>query len=111
MFDLSPLKLLALLGFAVIVFGPDRLPKMIVGALRTIRRIRELSADATQEIKKELGPGFQEFDLHDLGLKELEKSFRLDERGVGPVRAVQSPEGISPASKPPGDPGHAQGGG
>jgi sec-independent protein translocase protein TatB len=69
MFDLAPLKLVALLVLAVVIFGPDKLPKLIADATRMLRAVREFSDKAKQDIREELGPEFQEFEFQDLNPK------------------------------------------
>lgn len=65
-FDVSPLEAVTLAVVAVFIFGPDRLPTMIAEAMRVLRKIREFTDSAKQDIRKELGPGFEEFDFQDL---------------------------------------------
>ncbi|MEU6322735.1 sec-independent translocase [Streptomyces sp. NPDC047009] len=68
-FDVSPLEAVTLAVVAVFIFGPDKLPKMIVEAMRVLRKVREFTESAKQDIRKELGPGFEEFDFQDLNPK------------------------------------------
>ncbi|MGW9029984.1 Sec-independent protein translocase subunit TatB [Streptomyces sp. NPDC055722] len=68
-FDISPVEVVTLAVVAVFIFGPDKLPKMITEAMRVLRRVREFSSSAKQDIRKELGPGFEELDFQDLNLK------------------------------------------
>ncbi|MER5604209.1 sec-independent translocase [Streptomyces sp. NPDC002265] len=66
---MSPLEAVMLAVVAVFIFGPDKLPKMIAEAMRVLRKVREFTESAKQDIRKELGPGFEEFDLQDLNPK------------------------------------------
>ena len=68
-FDIGPIKLVALVILAVVIFGPDKLPKLISEAMGFIRKIREFSESAKQDIRKELGPEFQDFEFEDLNPK------------------------------------------
>ncbi|MYR63862.1 Sec-independent protein translocase TatB, partial [Streptomyces sp. SID625] len=54
--DIGLPELATLIVLAMLVFGPDKLPKMIQDVVRTIRKIREFSESAKQDIRKELGP-------------------------------------------------------
>ncbi|QMU69376.1 sec-independent translocase [Streptacidiphilus sp. P02-A3a] len=65
-FDIGPLKLVALAVIAVVVFGPDKLPKLIADAMRLLRTIRQFSDSAKQDIREELGPDFEGFEFEDL---------------------------------------------
>ncbi|MDX2920185.1 MULTISPECIES: sec-independent translocase [Streptomyces] len=92
--DIGALELLTLGVLAVLVFGPDKLPKLIQDVTRTIRKIREFSDSAKEDIRSELGPQFKDFEFEDLnpktfvrkqlmdgnddlGLKEIRESFDL----------------------------------
>ncbi|MFG2644454.1 sec-independent translocase [Streptomyces sp. NPDC048370] len=92
--DLGILELVTLVVLAVLIFGPDKLPKVIQDASRFIRKIREFSESAKQDIRTELGPEFKDFEFEDLNpktflrkqldgnedlkeLKELRSSFDL----------------------------------
>jgi sec-independent protein translocase protein TatB len=68
-FDIGPIKLVALVILAVVIFGPDKLPKLVSEAMGFIRKIREFSETAKQDIRKELGPEFQDFEFEDLNPK------------------------------------------
>jgi sec-independent protein translocase protein TatB len=91
-FDVSPLEVVALAVIAVFIFGPDKLPKMITEAMRFLRRIKEFSSSATQDIRNELGPGFEEFDFQDLNLKTfMRKQLTVhgDEYGMKDVQDLR----------------------
>jgi sec-independent protein translocase protein TatB len=53
---------LALLG--LFIFGPERLPKVIGDALRTIRNLRDMARNATQDLSREMGTDIRLEDLH-----------------------------------------------
>ena len=69
MFDISPFKLVALVVLAVIIFGPDKLPKLISEAMGFVRKVRAFSESAKEDIRKELGPEFKDFEFEDLNPK------------------------------------------
>ncbi len=64
--DLSFGKLLVLAVIAIVVFGPDQLPKMARQAGATLRELRKLADGATRDIREGLGPEFADFDVRDL---------------------------------------------
>ncbi len=66
MFDLSLTKILILAVIALIVFGPNELPKVASQAGRFLRDLRRIAEGATAELKEGLGPEFQNFQLEDL---------------------------------------------
>lgn len=85
--DIGPLELVALVVLAVLVFGPDKLPKMIQDVTRTIRKIREFSESAKADIREELGPEFKDFEFEDLNPKAfLRKQLDNDELGLKEIR-------------------------
>ncbi len=65
-FDLSIGKILVLAVIALVVFGPDQLPKMASQAGRTLRELRRLADGATRDLREGLGPEFSDFDVRDL---------------------------------------------
>ncbi|MFG3169940.1 MULTISPECIES: sec-independent translocase [unclassified Streptomyces] len=85
--DIGPLELVTLVVLAVLVFGPDKLPKMIQDVTRTIRKIREFSESAKADIRDELGPEFKDFEFEDLNPKTfLRKQLDNDELGLKEIR-------------------------
>ena len=111
--DIGPLELVTLVLLAVLVFGPEKLPKMIQDVTRTIRKIREFSEGAKQDIRQELGPEFKDFEFEDLnpktfirkqldsdelGLKEIRNGFDLKKEMAEVTEAVQSADAPSSSS-------------
>ncbi|MEV5310081.1 sec-independent translocase [Streptomyces sp. NPDC052610] len=116
--DIGPLELVTIIVLAVLVFGPDKLPKVIQDVMRTVRKIREFSESAKQDIRQELGPEFKDFefedlnpktfirkqlDNEDLGLKELRNGFDLKKEMAEVTDAVhgRDPESSSSSSATP----------
>jgi len=111
--DIGPLELVTLVVLAVLVFGPEKLPKMIQDVTRTIRKIREFSESAKADIRDELGPEFKDFEFEDLnpktfirkrldndelGLKEIRNGFDLKKEMADVTDAVHGRESDSSAS-------------
>ena len=65
-FDLSIGKILVLAVIALVVFGPDQLPKLAHQAGQTLRELRKLADGATKDLREGLGPEFADFDVRDL---------------------------------------------
>ncbi|NUK74838.1 sec-independent translocase [Streptomyces lunaelactis] len=76
--DIGALELVALVVLAVLVFGPEKLPKVIQDATRFIRKVREFSESAKHDIRSELGPEFKDFEFEDLNPKTFIRK-QLDE--------------------------------
>ena len=84
---IGALEVVTLVVLAVLVFGPDKLPKVIQDVTRTIRKIREFSDSAKQDIRNELGPEFKDFEFEDLNPKTfIRKQLDNDELGLKEIR-------------------------
>ncbi|MFE1287594.1 sec-independent translocase [Streptomyces sp. NPDC058751] len=85
--DVGLLELVTLIVLAVLVFGPDKLPKVIQDVTRTIRKIRDFSESAKADIRHELGPEFKDFEFEDLNPKTfIRKQLENDELGLKEIR-------------------------
>ncbi|MCX5267047.1 sec-independent translocase [Streptomyces sp. NBC_00199] len=85
--DIGPLELVTIIVLAVLVFGPDKLPKVIQDVMRTVRKIREFSESAKADIRSELGPEFKDFEFEDLNPKTfIRKQLDNDELGLKEIR-------------------------
>jgi sec-independent protein translocase protein TatB len=78
-FDLSIGKILVLLVIGVVIFGPDQLPKIAQQAGRALRDLRRLADSATRDLKENLGPEFENFDVTDLHPKNFVRKHLLDD--------------------------------
>jgi sec-independent protein translocase protein TatB len=78
-FDLSIEKLLVLAVLALIIFGPDRLPKIAAQAGRALRDLRRIAESAKADIQEGLGPEFRDFDLGDLNPRAFVRKHLWDE--------------------------------
>lgn len=111
--DIGALELVTIVVLAILVFGPDKLPKVIQDVSGVIRKIRAFSDSAKQDIRSELGPEFKDFEFEDLNpknfirkqltenedLKEIRTSFDLRKELNDVTDAVNSTEPESaPAS-------------
>ena len=86
--DIGALEVVTLVVLAVLVFGPDKLPKVIQDVTRTIRKIREFSDSAKADIRSELGPEFKDFEFEDLNPKTfIRKQLDNDELGLKEIRS------------------------
>ncbi|UNO40068.1 sec-independent translocase [Streptomyces sp. MST-110588] len=112
-FDIGPLELVALVILAVLIFGPDKLPKVIQDVTGFIRKVRQFSDNAKEDIRSELGPEFKDFEFEDLkprnfvrkhvlekdefGLQEIRNGFDLRQEMAEVTEAVN---GTGPSSAP-----------
>ncbi|MGY1453334.1 sec-independent translocase [Streptomyces sp. SS8] len=82
-FDIGPLELIALVILAILVFGPEKLPKVIQDTARFIRKVREFSDSARDDIRRELGPEFKDFDFEDLNPRNFARKHLLENEDLG----------------------------
>jgi sec-independent protein translocase protein TatB len=78
-FDLSLTKLLVLAVIALVVFGPNELPKIAAQAGRALRDLRRIAEGAKADLREGLGPEFQDFDFEDLNPRRFVQKHLLDE--------------------------------
>lgn len=112
MFDLSLTKIAVLLVLAIVIFGPDQLPKVAAQAGRTLRELRRLADGARRDLAEGLGPEFAEFDIADLNPRTFVRKHLLDEFEENPIvpehespysEAAQSTATLAPGESPPYD--------
>ncbi|AVH60790.1 MULTISPECIES: Sec-independent protein translocase TatB [Streptomyces] len=92
-FDMGPLEILTLFVIAIVVLGPEKLPKAISETSALIRKVRSFSDSAQNEIRQELGPEFSDLhlrDLHPRALAEKALSRAEDETGLHEITASLS---------------------
>jgi sec-independent protein translocase protein TatB len=53
-------EMIVLLVAALVILGPERLPGAIKWAFEALRKVREYATGATQHLREELGPEFDE---------------------------------------------------
>ena len=79
MFDLSIPKLLVLAVIALVVFGPNELPKIASQAGRALRDLRRIAEGAKNDLREGLGPEFSDFDIEDLNPKRFVQKHLFDD--------------------------------
>jgi sec-independent protein translocase protein TatB len=84
-FDLSVGKILILAVIALIVFGPNELPKVAAQAGRMLRDLRKIAEGAKADLREGLGPEFQDFDFEDLNPRRFVQKHLLDEPVTTPA--------------------------
>ncbi|MEY9874535.1 Sec-independent protein translocase protein TatA [Streptacidiphilus sp. MAP12-33] len=65
-FDIGMWKLAALAVVAVLLIGPDKLPKLVAEGVGLLRKLRQLADSAKQEVRDGLGPELGDFEFEDL---------------------------------------------
>lgn len=73
MFGVGMGEFLGLVVLGLFLVGPDKLPTAAKDFARMIHKVRNVTSDASRELKKNLGPGFEDLDVKDLTPKNLAK--------------------------------------
>ena len=97
---------------ALIVLGPEKLPRYAADAGRMLRQLRKMANEARAEVTKELGPDLQDLGLADLNPRNLVKKHlldpidldELDDLDGPPTRSAKPTSAAGPAERPPSTP-------
>ena len=87
MFDYGFGEMIGLVILALILVGPERMPRVAGDLAKMIKKVRSLTNSATAEIRDNLGPGFEDLQPKDLNPKTFVKkqlSDLLDEETPKP---------------------------
>ncbi len=76
--DIGAGELVALAIVAMIVLGPEKLPRYAAEAARVLRRVRDMANDARSEVRRELGPDFDDLSLGDLNPRSMVRKHLLE---------------------------------
>jgi sec-independent protein translocase protein TatB len=90
-FGINGSEFIVLLVVAAIVLGPERLPQYAAQLARLVRELRRMAQGASQQMREELGPEFDDIDWR-----------KLDPRQYDPRRIVR--EALSDSDIDPQDP-------
>lgn len=91
-FDIGAGEMIGLAILGLILVGPERLPKFASEAAALVRKIQRMSHAATQELRENLGPGFENLQPSDLNPKTFIKkqlADALDEKDELPRPVVK----------------------
>lgn len=103
MFDFGVGEVAGLVVLALILVGPERMPRVAGDLARMIRKVRAMTNTATAEIRENLGPGFEDLTPSDLNpktfikrhvasvLEEDEKKEKMNSK-EGPIKPTIDPD-------------------
>jgi sec-independent protein translocase protein TatB len=77
-FDIGTGEFIALAVLALLVLGPEKLPRYAADAARFLRQIRNLANEARSEVTKELGPELDGLNLSELNPRAMLRKHLLD---------------------------------
>lgn len=66
MFNIGGGEILGLAVIGLILMGPDRLPSIAADAARYLHKLKNFAQNATNELKSNLGPGYEDLQVKDL---------------------------------------------
>jgi sec-independent protein translocase protein TatB len=77
-FDIGMGEFLGLAVVALLVLGPDKLPKFAADAARLLHQVRKMANTARDDVRRELGPELQGISLDDLNPRTALRKHVLD---------------------------------
>ncbi len=78
MFGITTPEFLALAVLALLVLGPDKLPRFAADAGRFVRTLRRMAFEARSDVRDALGPEFRDISLSDLEPRRLVRRHVFD---------------------------------
>src|SRR5699024_702679 len=101
MFGISGGEFVLLLLLALLIFGPDQLPKAAQQIGRVLRQLRTMANSATQDLKEGRGPESSDFDVRDPNPKPFVQKHSWDDSEE--EQKAKSPTRLN-GKRPPFDP-------
>ncbi|CAB4751092.1 unannotated protein [freshwater metagenome] len=71
MFGIGGGEIVGLLLLAVVLVGPDKLPQLSADFARLIRKVRDIAQGATNDLRDNLGAGYEDLKVTDLHPKKF----------------------------------------
>ena len=91
---------MAVIAFvAVLVFGPDKLPELARQAGQMIRKAREFSNSARDELRTELGPDYADLELRDLDPRTIVRKHIIEAMEDADREAEPQRRGLRPLNE------------
>lgn len=90
-------EILVLGVLALIIFGPERLPGFAKDAAKALKSLRHTAQGARSQLKSELGPEFENFDLDSLNPRTFVRKHLLEDLDDDPFA---DDEPVAPEQKP-----------
>lgn len=73
MFNIGGGEIIGLLVLGMILIGPDRMPSVAADAAKFLIKLKNIAQNATNELKENLGPGYEDLQVKDLHPKAFIK--------------------------------------
>lgn len=113
MLDIGIGEFLALAVIALLVLGPEKLPKFAADTARFVKQVRQMANNAKEDVRRELGPELQDISLDDLNPRSMLRKHLLDDLddidsesiNSEPARGARGRDGRQTPSPADGQPG------
>lgn len=69
MFNIGGGEIIGLLIIGMILIGPDRMPNIAADAAKLLIKLKNIAQKATNDLKENLGPGYEDLQVKDLNPK------------------------------------------
>lgn len=73
MFNIGGGEIIGLLLLGMILIGPDRMPSVAADAAKFLIKLKNIAQNTTNELKENLGPGYEHLQVKDLHPKAFIK--------------------------------------
>jgi sec-independent protein translocase protein TatB len=73
MFNIGGGEIIGLLIIGMILIGPDRMPNIAADAAKFLIKLKNIAQKATNDLKENLGPGYEDLQVKDLNPKAFIK--------------------------------------
>jgi sec-independent protein translocase protein TatB len=73
MYNIGGGEIIGLLVLGMILIGPDRMPSVAADAAKFLIKLKNIAQNATNELKENLGPGYEDLQVKDLHPKAFIK--------------------------------------
>ena len=99
-FDIGPLEFVALAVIALLVLGPEKLPRYAADAARMLRQLRRMANDARDEVTRELGPEFSDIKMADLNPRTLVRKHLIEPLDLDDLDGIGRTGSADPRRRP-----------
>ena len=108
-FDIGLFEIIAIMVVALLIFGPEKLPKLAADSARMLRELRRMATSARAELKESLGPELGDLNLQELNpatfvrrnlLDPIDEEVKDVKRGVAGLDGKPSADPAVPGQKP-----------
>ena len=105
MFGIDAEKFFILLIIGALVLGPERIPGYAAQLGRLVKEVRRMAAGAQEQLREELGPGFDDLNWNKLDPRQYDPrriiSDALTEDATGPGPGTPATKPVTTATPAP----------